>query len=758
MRFKKIITGILALCISFSLVIPSAAEASLTTNDKANILHELSILTGNGVDYDLDSQLKRCEAAAFIIRIMGKVDHVAANENEYSITSFDDVPSNSWYASYVGFCSQEGIISGYQSGKFEPNVSTSEKAFLKMLLVTLGYNYGTDFSWNNVYQMAYNTGLVTDTSYKTRTVDNTSYKRSGVVNVLYNALQIKNKLTNRTLIQDLIDTGAIDESIAISLGLVIDTVATAISQVNVLNENRVSVRFNESLANITLDKINIYETNDLTKKLTVEIATQSNSEIILKTSSQIPDKAYTIEISSVTDLEGNIYELLSSTFTGYRNAELKSDLFKISKVEVASKNILNIYFTHPINTNSEYTGYYSIEQNGNTIINGSSQSMAVKMLNSVSNGISIYLKDTTLTEGADYTLKVSGDLTSVYGVKLNNELGDSIIFKGIGTENSGLKIVTIDALSSNRISVEFNIEVDPGFAQKFLNYSVIGPNNVSITVSKAIIGGEGIKKGKTVVLSLMSAIDRTKQYELKIEYLPDIFRQSAIEEVKQSFSGAYPDKSSLAVEYAMALDKGTIQIYFNKQLDPSAAILPAYYMVTGVTNSSFVAVPSKVLYNESDKEYKALLYLPPDKYLNSSYSYKVRVLSSIPDYYGNSSSTNAEFTFGGSSTDVLKPAFSKAVIISNDTIRVEFNREIANDIVNIQPSNYWLEYSDGTSTLSKNPLFVAYIDSSNIVLKFDSLKQDTKYVLKFNMLKDFTGSITSTSSDGNNAIDVVMGK
>jgi hypothetical protein len=36
----------------------------------------------------------------------------------------------------------------------------------------MGYTYGVDFDWNNLYLKAYDVGLVTDDSYKTKTGDN----------------------------------------------------------------------------------------------------------------------------------------------------------------------------------------------------------------------------------------------------------------------------------------------------------------------------------------------------------------------------------------------------------------------------------------------------------------------------------------------------------------------------------------------------------------------------------------------------------
>ena len=64
-----------------------------------------------------------------------------------------------------------------------------------MALVCLGYTYGEDFDWTNVYRTAYEAGLVDDISYATKTADNNKYERAEVIKVIYNALKIENKKT-----------------------------------------------------------------------------------------------------------------------------------------------------------------------------------------------------------------------------------------------------------------------------------------------------------------------------------------------------------------------------------------------------------------------------------------------------------------------------------------------------------------------------------------------------------------------------------
>ena len=329
---------ILTLCLCISVIFPVEAASNTTTSDKASILNMLSIIKGNGVDYNLNGQLTRCEAAVFIIRIMGKESYVTTNAQKYKVTKFPDVSASSWYAPYVGYCAGENIIGGYLDGKFGPDDNISEKAFLKLVLGALDYKVGVDFTWDNIYQAAFNTGIVTDSSYKDKTADNNKYTRGDVVDVLYNSLTLKGKDEKLSVIRNLIADQVVTKETAYATGLIQDETETAIQEITVQDESKISIKLNESVENITAGDITICETQKVSNKLTVSIESQSGADIVVKTSTQTPDVSYTIEMSNIVDMEGNTTDNLTGTFTGYRNPEIKSDFFKISKIEPVSKN------------------------------------------------------------------------------------------------------------------------------------------------------------------------------------------------------------------------------------------------------------------------------------------------------------------------------------------------------------------------------------------------------------------------------------
>lgn len=210
---KRILSAVLAIVVFMTMFTMPVVAGEADINKKADILNTLKILKGDGTDYNLGGQLRRSEAAAFIVRMMGKEEHVSQNKAQYVQTPFSDVPEDKWYAHYVGFCWKNGIIGGFSDGTYRPDDFVSEKAFLKLVLGAMGYKQNVDFTWDQVYQKAYELGIVTDKSYVSKTVDDLQYKRQGVVDVLYNALSKIEKAGKRTLLERMRDEGAINDEL-----------------------------------------------------------------------------------------------------------------------------------------------------------------------------------------------------------------------------------------------------------------------------------------------------------------------------------------------------------------------------------------------------------------------------------------------------------------------------------------------------------------------------------------------------------------
>jgi len=737
-----------------------STDTILTTPEKAEVLNKLSILKGDGTgDYNLDGQLKRNEAATFIIRLLGKEDFVLENRENYIYTSFKDVKPTDWFASYVGYCSEEGIIAGIGNNMYDPNAAISEKAFLKLVLVVLGYEYGLDFSWSDVYAKAYEVGLVKDSEYLEKTEDNFNYTREGVVEVLYSSLFLEINGKNITLLRNLINEGAVTQDLAESLGLIEKKIDVKVTGCEAVNETTVIVNFDKAINEMDDSDIIIYETEDITRQLDVSVTNIQNNVLVLTTSRQSPYKNYTIEFYNLKAVGSTVPTTAFAEFVGYKQSVVSSDFFKISKVVPVSKTSVDVYFTHRLNSNCENAEYYTItDASGEVFASGATNTLTANFAVSPDNVVTLNLQGRSFVKDAEYTLTVSGNLTSVYGVKLNGGEDDVFRFTGTDKESKSFEVTSVKVLDQQTLQLAFNKEVHPTRAQQVFSYYITDSGGRPIEISKAVVTGTGSNLNKLVHISIKGLFVSGANYTILINEINDITRQYSIIDTSYSFSGTAVASTALAISKVTAANKGIINVEFNKDLDVTTAANPAYYLITGITDNSYSVQPAAVFYDPENSADTVRLYLPVNSPLKKDNRYKLTVMSVVKDYMGNTASGSMTYTFYGSGSDVTKPAISEAVLIAEDTIRVKFNTEIQINVTNISSSNYYLTYDKNGVTVTMVPQLASFINHREIVLRFDPLDMDKEYTLAFKSLTDVSGLYKGTSSEGGNTCKVKIGK
>lgn len=754
----------LTLCtIAFSLFAPLAvgAEGMTSTEAKANVLNQLKLLQGNGQDYNLNGSLKRSEAVAFIVRVLNKEQEVFANSATYTKTTFNDVKATDWFAAYVGYSVQQNIVDGFQDKTFKPNEFVSEKAFLKMLLSAIGHKINEDFTWESVYSYASQAGVV-DSSYASLTKDNLQYKRLGAVTALYASLQLKNKQTQQTLLDLLDPTHVLAPELAPvttpTPTPVPDSIVSAVKTLQVTNETKLTIQFNEAIQKLKPIDITIYATGSTSTKLAVTIESQTDTDLVLKTDVQKSNQDYKLELRNVMDADNHVIALLSSTFKGYIIPEIKSDLFKISKIETVNKYMLNVYFTQPINSNITLPQDYEILKDGTSYVKGSFSNLSVKTISETNNVVSILLKNDLISRPGTYTLKISGNVASIYTAKLNDGNGDSAQFSPNSAEVEDFTLNNLIPIDDKTIQVTFNKELDKNSAEQIGNYSILGSNGTPKGIIKAIVTGDGGLKNKTVLLRIAGTFDNSMNYEVTIKNVNDSNKQYTLAESKYGFTGkSMPAHTDLVIVNVTPEDKGTLTVYLDRKLDGNSVMNLGFYNVVGVSDPSFNASIAGAYYNPEDP-YKVRLILNSSQQLSAGASYKLIIQSVLMDELGDYSKLNSEKTFSGTGNENLKPLIYEAIIIGSDTIRFRTNKEIATSGLNTSTGNYTLEYKVGDNTTTKVINSISMIDPLTGILKVDGLDSSKSYKLKFNSLTDYSNQYTRTSSDSNSTVSVSVGK
>lgn len=206
---KKLLSLFLAVALTFALAVPAAAATPVGAQDSAQLLYNLGLFRGTGVNadgtpqFDLDRAPTRAEAITILVRLLGK--EAEAMAKTWSIP-FTDVPD--WARPYVGYAYTAGYTNGVSPTLFDANASISTAQFLTLLLRALGYQDGTDFVWNAPWTLTDKLGI-TSGEYNAQT---TTFLRSDAAAVSASALYGPKKGGEKTLLQDLLDSGAITGS------------------------------------------------------------------------------------------------------------------------------------------------------------------------------------------------------------------------------------------------------------------------------------------------------------------------------------------------------------------------------------------------------------------------------------------------------------------------------------------------------------------------------------------------------------------
>lgn len=724
---------------------PDNQNSSLNGERKAELLNKVDILRGDGIDYNLEGQLKRAEAAAFIVRLVGMDEEVVSNRGKYLQIDFQDVQSHEWFAPYVGYCTSVGIVSGFEDGTFRPNDYVSEQAFLKMLLTAIGYTYNEDFVWSTVFESAYNLNLVEDESYVSKTTDNYAYTRGNVVEALFNTLKVKKKTSEQPMIHYFIENEIITSSEAAEYELIVYNIDTELDSVEVLSNTSIALTFNESIVKPELEDIIVYNKDDNNNQLTVHSletgGSDDNYTIIFK-SETLPDRNYGIIISNVVDAYGNQVDSIVGEFIGQRGTEIVSNYFIINKVEQVSSNAVNLHFTHPVNDNVLDASYYELEIDGEVVVDGSDGEIRASLIGNDSKVVVLTFDDYSFDKEVSHRLKVSGSAISQYGVTLNFDKGDFIDFTPQVSGEEDFELLLITAESDKTVELWFSKDLNPVIAEQIFSYYVTEEDGDPIAIESA----EVTSKGYVVQLTIKGSFSDNKTYNIMLNNVNDISRTYSITEESHSFVVDIKDVPDIEINHAYSIDAGVIAVELNRELDKESAVKTTNYSIVGITET-YSAAPVKVYYEPLDDPLLVKLYLSDKKEMDKGETYQVRLMTGLKDVQGFKPSSIVKEDFVSTSSTIGDTYIDEAVVVGENTVKLSFNKEIALDIPNVLNTNYTLNYTLNNTDYTKTPVSANYIDARTMIVRFNDLDNTIDYEITFDKLIDYSGIETDNSSN-----------
>ena len=178
-NLKKFLALMLAMVMAMSLMI--TANATSTAEDFADgagitpefaeavdVLSGMRVFSGDNGNFKPAANITRAEMAAVLYRLVSG-DVTDAKAGLYAnYAPFKDVTADKWYAGYVGYCWNAGLIKGRDAANtiFDPTGNVTGYEALTMLLRAIGYDKNNEFTgpnWQvNVSSQSRDLGILRD--------------------------------------------------------------------------------------------------------------------------------------------------------------------------------------------------------------------------------------------------------------------------------------------------------------------------------------------------------------------------------------------------------------------------------------------------------------------------------------------------------------------------------------------------------------------------------------------------------------------
>ena len=206
-NLKKFLALVLAMVMALSLMVTASAASDNVTypdgdsvtsefQEAVTVLGGMGVMTGDSGSFYPDRTIMRSEMAAVLYRLMTGDTSNLKNQlyADIAASRFTDVSEDAWFAPYVGWCYDAGIMVG-SNGYFRPWDNVTGYETLVMTLRAMGYGKNGEYTgigWNvNASSDGTRVGLLRD-------VNNTHYantlsqytRREVVASIVFQAAQL----------------------------------------------------------------------------------------------------------------------------------------------------------------------------------------------------------------------------------------------------------------------------------------------------------------------------------------------------------------------------------------------------------------------------------------------------------------------------------------------------------------------------------------------------------------------------------------
>ncbi len=197
--------------------VPSSGSYTARYKTYADALSKMGIFRGTDKGFELERSGTRLEGLIMLIRLNGS--DASALKADPKTNPFKDVPvwASNQAQRYVGFAYTQGLTKGVSSDRFDPSSPLAAEHYATFVLRALGYSDSNDgkadFKWQDAADKLTDLGII---SPNEAIEIKTTFRRDQIVLISYRALSATLKGSETTLLDRLIQSGAVDRNAAVS--------------------------------------------------------------------------------------------------------------------------------------------------------------------------------------------------------------------------------------------------------------------------------------------------------------------------------------------------------------------------------------------------------------------------------------------------------------------------------------------------------------------------------------------------------------
>lgn len=535
MNKRKLLSVLLAAIIMIASM-PGLSVQADTIGKEAKACKELEILIGedsSGVSSRyLSKTPTRIQAYIISLRLKGLYNE--AGEYESSI-NFNDAASAGWARNYLAYAKNNPDLGwgGYPDGSFGVADNINGQAFYKVMLETLGYKQGLDFTYAETLEFAEDIDLVKDAGAIAKIKP---FTVNDIAKGIYNTLNTKPADSDKKLISILVEDGIITSDKAIAAGLTLDTEEAKVTSFNALSNNRIELEFDNEILLQKAD-VEISELSGSSRLSILSVETYGKKAIVTTTEAE-PFNAYKISIKTLIPTNGMMISDYEKKFV----AMPKDTVRPTVKHELLGKNEMLVTFSEVMDRSSaENLSNYTVEND-----------VVILSADLSDSGKSVLLKTTDIYSGDFYRLTVQ-NVCDVAGNSINRYRE---AFDGAREDSQGPSITSVRSENNKTITVTFNERVDVSEAEDIGNYDI---DELSVIDAKLDESGK--------IVTLTTEVQNSSTiYKLIVSNIEDTWGNTMY---RKEFGFVADNSRPTAV--VVAISNNEVQINFTKKMDKESA-------------------------------------------------------------------------------------------------------------------------------------------------------------------------------------------